>query len=225
MGSTGLPSASLSSRDSNTVSCYINVCSQLQWCVLLNPVHPFLQGYFWHILVFGSWSLHECLHKHFRSYEPTKKIDKQIRVNKIENLLTNWYILKHFAFAFFTIRSLCSTIDLPGLDIVSKVLFKSMSTEALTGRSNGFTVLTIHITPMHIQSILSFFSYLLLILFKFLFTHHFTVICISNDVVVFNVSVNVPLGTFVHNNPFHILIWNYLFWNFINDFIENLCKN
>ena len=81
LGSTWRPSASLSSLDWNVVWCWSKVIPQLQWCFDWKPVQLFRQlGALRHLrLPLGSWSWHECLHKHFRSWDPTesKSINQQ----------------------------------------------------------------------------------------------------------------------------------------------------
>jgi hypothetical protein len=70
-GSTCRPSASRSSRRSNMVLCKSNGAPHEQACTDANTAH--LQPGFLHFLLFGSWSCVECLHRHFKSYEPTKR--------------------------------------------------------------------------------------------------------------------------------------------------------
>lgn len=71
-GSTGLPSASLSSLLSKTVMCSSYTWGHAQPCLLVKVVHVLHPG-FWHFLVTGWWSLWECLHRHLRSWDPTVK--------------------------------------------------------------------------------------------------------------------------------------------------------
>lgn len=168
-GSTGLPCYSLSYLDSNTVWCMSNVWPHEQWCLLVNPVHVLHPGRRHFLFPLGSCSWQECLHRHFKSWDPTM-YQSYIKVKIISCVLTDRYITEHFTFALF-ISIHCPAINLPTLNIVKVVLLVSVATETLTSRPDGLAVLSMWVPPVDIKPILSGFLDLLLEFLKFLLTH------------------------------------------------------
>jgi hypothetical protein len=62
----------------------------------------------------------------------------------LKNELTDWDIVKHFAFASF---AMCFAVDFTGIDIVEKVLFVSVTAKTLGCWPNILAVCSISIPP------------------------------------------------------------------------------
>ena len=73
-------------------------------------------------------------------------------------------IVEHFA-----ATALGSAIDLSASDIVEKVLFVSVTTEALTRRTDGLAIDAVSVSPVDIQPVLPRLSHIRFKLFKLLF--------------------------------------------------------
>lgn len=132
-------------------------------------VEQFLQPGLWHFLVNGLCSLKECLHRHFRSCEPTTPINHHF-------ILTYGDVVEHLA------RALGGpAVNLPLLHIVEEVILESVPTEALGARTDRPAVLSIRIPPADIEPVLPGFPDIILELLELLFAHHLAVVRIPHD--------------------------------------------
>ena len=113
-------------------------------------------------------------------------------------ILTNRNVCEHFAFA-----SIIFAVNLLRFHIVKIMLFEPMSAEALRCGADGFAILAVGIPPMHIQSISSRFSHFCFVCFEFLFGHHLSTIVHANNIIVFNIGINMLPRISIHNNSIH----------------------
>lgn len=69
--------------------------------------------------------------------------------------------------------------------VIEIMIFKPMTAEALACRPNRLAIRTsLHVTPIHVQSVRSLGSNSCLVLLKLSLTHHFSAVIISNDLLV-----------------------------------------
>ena len=67
-----------------------------------------------------------------------------------------------------------------------------MSTEALTCGSHGLAIhARLHVPPVHIQSVLTSFSHLVLVLFELFLRHHLSIISIANNLLILNIGLHM----------------------------------
>lgn len=67
-----------------------------------------------------------------------KVLRPDYKIMNLESLLTDWYVIEHFALAFLTMSL---AVDLSGFNIVEEVVFVPVTTETLGG---GTHILAIH---------------------------------------------------------------------------------
>jgi hypothetical protein len=104
-------------------------------------------------------------------------------------LLTHRDIIEHLATA-----SLASTtaVDDTRLNVIKEVFLIAVTAKALRGRSDGFAIHTgVHVPPVNVKSILTCISYLVFVLLEFLVAHHDASVSVSDNIVIFNVGVNM----------------------------------
>ena len=117
------------------------------------------------------------------------------KVQKKDNKkLTNWDVAEKFAFAFGSF-----TGDFLVFDGIKVVFFVPVSTKALTCRAYGLTVCSsLHIAPICVQTVFPRFSHLSFVGLKFFFTHHFSAIIVTNNILVLNIRLDVLLSVTCH---------------------------
>jgi hypothetical protein len=129
----------------------------------------FLQPGLWHFLVNGLCSLKECLHRHFRSCEPTTPYHHHLT-------LTYGDVVEHLARALWS-----PAVYLPLLHIVEKVVLESVPAETLGARTYRTAVLPIRIPPADIEPVLPGLPDIILKLLELLLAHHLAVVRIPHD--------------------------------------------
>ena len=100
----------------------------------------------------------------------------------------------------FTAASLPAlAVDLPCFNVISEMIFESVTAKALRRGTNGFAILAcLHVSPVHIKTILAGFSNLGFVRFELGLAHHLTVVGIAHNLFILNISLNVFGGLAVH---------------------------
>ena len=84
------------------------------------------------------------------------------------------------------------------------MFFVAVTTKALRSRADGFAVhACVHIPPVNVKSILTSTSYLVFVFFEFLIAHHNASISVTDDIVIFNIGINVLASHLIHMHSLH----------------------
>lgn len=103
-------------------------------------------------------------------------------------------VAEQLAFAPFVLAAYVLVFN-----VVEVVFFVAMAAEALTSRSNCFTIGTsFHVAPMSVKSVRTLLSNICLVFFEFLLTHHLTTIVCSDYLLVLKVGLNMASCLVVH---------------------------
>ena len=117
----------------------------------------------------------------------------------VGKLLTYWYVVEHFILALAASPLVGTAVYLSRVHIIKIMLLIAMPAKALTCWPYGFAVYTIGIPPVHVETVFTGFFNLLLILLKFLITHHLAIIGITHYILIIYVGLYV-LGRISLNN-------------------------
>lgn len=92
-----------------------------------------------------------------------------------------------------------------------------MTAEALRCWSDSLTVHpSVHVSPVDVESILTCFSDWVLVLFELFVRHHLASVGISDNIVVFNIGIDMFARHIVHSHTLHFNKFNYNLDNIIN---------
>jgi hypothetical protein len=85
------------------------------------------------------------------------------------------------------------------LNVVREVILETMAAETLGSGADRLAVLaSLHVPPVHVESIFAGFPYFCLVGIEFCFTHHLATIGVSHNLFVFEVGLYVFCGLAVH---------------------------